>query len=297
MRSLSAEGGYDIYCTGSNAGLLSGELATYLSGRYIEIKVFCLSYIEFLDFHKLKNNTGAFLKYIKYGGLPYLINLKLKDDIVYDYLKNIYNTILFKDVVKRHKIRNIAFLERLTLYLADNTGSLVSAKKISDFLKSQKTNISPNVVLNYLSHLESAFFIFKVRRSEIAGKKIFEIGEKYYFEDLGLRHTLVGYRQTDISKILENLVYIYLKRSGYDITVGIHGKKEIDFVCQKKGERLYVQVAYMITDQRVHDREFGNLLNIKDNFTKIVVSMDEMATGEFKGIRHMHIREFLVADF
>ena len=297
LRSLSAEGGYDIYCTGSNAGLLSGEPATYLSGRYIEIKVFCLSYIEFLDFHKLKNNTGAFLKYIKYGGLPYLINLRLKDDIVYDYLKNIYNTILFKDVVKRHKIRNIAFLERLTLYLADNTGSLVSAKKISDFLKSQKTNISPNVVLNYLSHLESAFFIFKVRRSGITGKKIFEIGEKYYFEDLGLRHTLVGYRQTDISKILKNLVYIHLKRAGYDITVGIHGKQEIDFVCQKKGERLYVQVAYMITDQNVHDREFGNLLNIKDNFTKIVVSMDELAEGEFKGIRHMNIRNFVVSDF
>lgn len=297
LRSLSAEGGYDIYCTGSNAGLLSGDLATYLSGRYIEIKVFCLSYIEFLEFHKLQKDPEAFLKYIKYGGLPYLINLKLKDDIVYDYLKNIYNTILFKDVVKRHRIRNIAFLERLTIYLADNAGSLVSAKKISDFLKSQKTNISPNVVLNYLSHLESAFFILKVQRSEIAGKKIFEIGEKYYFEDLGLRHTIVGYQQADIGRILENLVFVHLKRSGYDITVGRIGGKEIDFACEKKGERLYVQVAYMITDQKVHDREFGNLLEIKDNFTKIVVSMDEMTGGKFKGIRHVNIRDFLVSVF
>jgi predicted AAA+ superfamily ATPase len=297
LRSLSAEGGYDIYCTGSNAGLLSGDLATYLSGRYIEIKVFCLSYIEFLEFHKLQNNPEAFLKYIKYGGLPYLINLKLNDDIVYDYLKNIYNTIIFKDVVKRHRIRNIAFLERLTIYLADNAGSLVSAKKISDFLKSQKTNISPNVVLNYLSHLESAFFILKVQRSEIAGKKIFEIGEKYYFEDLGLRHTIVGYQQADIGRILENLVFIHLKRSGYDITIGRIGGKEIDFACEKKGERLYVQVAYMITDQKVHDREFGNLLEIKDNFTKIVVSMDEMTGGKFKGIMHVNIRDFLVSVF
>ncbi len=297
LRSLSAEGGYDIYCTGSNAGLLSGELATYLSGRYVEIKVFCLSYIEFLDFHKLQNNSGTFLKYIKYGGLPYLFNLKLEDDIVYDYLKNIYNTILFKDVVKRHRIRNIAFLERLTIYLADNAGSLVSAKKISDFLKSQKTNISPNVVLNYISHLESAFFILKVRRSDIAGKKIFEIGEKYYFEDLGLRHTIIGYRQADIGRILENLVFLHLKRSGYEITVGRVGEKEIDFACEKKGERLYVQVAYMITDQRVHDREFGNLLEIKDNFTKIVVSMDEMTGGKFKGIKHVNIRDFLVSAF
>ena len=297
LRSLSAEGGYDIYCTGSNAGLLSGELATYLSGRYIEIKVFCLSYVEFMDFHNLEDNSEAFLKYIKYGGLPYLINLKLEDDIAYDYLKSVYNTILLKDVVKRHRIRNIAFLERLTMYLADNTGSLVSAKKISDFLKSQKTNISPNVVLNYLSHLESAFFIFKVLRSEIAGKKIFEIGEKYYFEDLGLRHTIIGYRQADIGRVLENLVFIHLKRSGYDITVGRVGVKEIDFACEKKGERLYVQVAYMITDQAVHDREFGNLLKIKDNFTKIVVSMDEMTGGKFKGIRHLNIRDFLISIF
>jgi len=297
LRSLFAEGGYDIYCTGSNAGLLSGELAAYLSGRYIEIKVFSLSYIEFLDFHKLQNNSGAFLKYIKYGGLPYLINLKLEDDIVYDYLKNIYNTILFKDVVKRHRVRNIAFLERLVIYLADNAGSLVSAKKISDFLKSQKTNISPNVVLNYLSHLESAFFILKVQRSEIAGKKIFEIGEKYYFEDLGLRHTIIGYRQADIGRILENIVFLHLKRSGYEITVGRIGEKEIDFACEKTGGRLYVQVAYMITDQTVHDREFGNLLAIRDNFTKIVVSMDEMTGGEFKGIRHMNIRDFLVSVF
>jgi predicted AAA+ superfamily ATPase len=297
LRSLAADGGYDIYCTGSNAGLLSGELATYLSGRYIEIKVFCLSYVEFMDFHNLQDNPEAFLKYIKYGGLPYLINLKLEDDIAYDYLKNIYNTILFKDVVKRHKIRNIAFLERLTIYLADNTGSLVSAKKISDFLKSQKTNISPNVVLNYLSHLESAFFIFKVLRSEIAGKKIFEIGEKYYFEDLGLRHTIIGFRQADIGRILENLVFIHLKRSGYDITVGRIGAKEIDFACEKKGERLYVQVAYMITDQKIHGREFGNLLKIKDNYTKIVVSMDEMTGGKFKGIKHLNIRDFLISTF
>jgi predicted AAA+ superfamily ATPase len=294
LRSLSAEGRYDIYCTGSNAGLLSGELATYLSGRYVEIKVFCLSYTEFLDFHKLQNNSGAFLKYVRYGGLPYLFNLKLEDDVVYDYLRNIYNTILFKDVVKRHGIRNIAFLERLTIYLADNTGSLVSAKKISDFLKSQKTNISPNVVLNYLSHLESAFFILKVRRSGIACKKIFEVGEKYYFEDLGLRHTIIGYRQADIGRILENLVFIHLKRSGYDVTVGRIRQKEIDFSCEKRGERLYVQVAYMITDQKVHDREFGNLLEIKDNFTKIVVSMDEMTGGPFKGIRHVNIRDFLL---
>ncbi|MCK4296362.1 MAG: ATP-binding protein [Candidatus Marinimicrobia bacterium] len=293
LRSLQAEGNFDIYCTGSNARLLSGELASYLSGRYIEIKIFSLSYPEFLYFHKLENNKDSFFKFIKYGGLPYLINLQLEDNIVYDYLKNIYSTILFKDIVARYSIRNVSFLENLVKYIADNTGGMVSAKKISDFLKSQRINVSPNIVLNYLSYLVSAFFIFKVQRSEIAGKKIFEIGEKYYFEDLGLRHSIVGYKQQDIGKILENLVYIHLLISGYDVTVGKLGNREIDFVCERGQDKLYVQVAYLITDEKVNEREFGNLLAIKDNYPKIVVSMDEMIGNEYQGIRHVNIREFL----
>jgi hypothetical protein len=293
LSSLQARGGYDIYCTGSNADLLSGELATRLSGRYVEIKVYGLSYPEFLNFHKLANDDGAFEKYIKYGGLPYLINLRLEDEIVYDYLRNIYNAILFKDVVARHRIRNVAFLESLVEYLADNTGSLVSAKKISDFLKSQKIKISPNVVLNYLSYLAGAFFVFRVPRSEIAGKKVFEIGEKYYFEDLGLRHTIIGYKQPDINKVLENLVFLHLKMAGYDVTVGKIGDREVDFVCEKGGEKLYIQVAYLITDQKALDREFGNLLKIKDNYPKLVVSMDKMIGTKYKGIKQINIREFL----
>lgn len=294
LRSLNATGKYDIYCTGSNTDLLSGELATYLSGRYIEINVFSLSYLEFLTFHKLKNSPESFLKYLKYGGLPYLIHLELNDEVVYDYLRNVYNTILFKDVVSRYKIRNFAFLENLVWYLADNTGSLVSAKKISDFLKSQRIKISPNIVLDYLSFLAQAFFIFKVPRSSIGGKKIFEINEKYYFEDLGLRHSIVSYKQLDINKILENLVFLHLKIAGYKITVGQLGKKEVDFVCEKKGEKMYVQVAYLITEKNT-EREFGNLLAIKDNYPKIVVSMDEViGNSKYEGIKHLHVRDFLV---
>ena len=293
LRDLAAGGKYDIYCTGSNANLLSSELATYLSGRYVEIEVFSLSYPEFLVFHKLKNTDESLYKYIKYGGLPYLINLKLNDDVVYDYLRNIYSTILFKDVVSRHGIRNVTFLENLVEYLADNTGSLVSAKKISDFLKSQKVNISPNIVLDYLSYLTQAFFVFKVSRSEILGKKIFEINEKYYFEDLGLRHAVIGYKQVDINKILENLVFLHLKISGYKITVGQLGAKEVDFVCEKGGKRLYLQVAYLIVDKKIQEREFGNLLAIKDNYPKIVVSMDETAGGEYKGVKHIKVIDFL----
>jgi predicted AAA+ superfamily ATPase len=293
LRSLKAGGSYDIYCTGSNARLLSGELATYLSGRHVEIRVFGLSYSEFLAFHKLADSAESFFKYIKFGGLPYLIHVDLEDDIVYDYLRNVYDTILFKDVIKRFNVRNVNFLERLVDYLADNTGSLVSAKKISDFLKSQRINISPTVVLDYISHLTSSFLLSEVKRSDVRGKKIFEVNEKYYFEDLGLRHSLVGYRQTDINKVLENVVYNHLVMAGYSVTVGQLGSKEVDFVCEKQSERLYVQVSYMITDEN-KDREFGNLLEIPDNYPKLVLSMDETTgTASFKGIQHHSIRTFI----
>ena len=296
LRDLQAGGMYDIYCTGSNADLLSGELAGNLSGRYVEIGVYSLSYPEFLEFHKLENTEGSLLKYAKYGGLPYLVNLDLNDTVVYDYLRSISNTILFKDVVARYNIRNVAFLERLVEYVADNTGNLVSAKKISDFLKSQKTNISPNIVLNYLSFLSNAFLVFKVRRSDIVGRRIFEINEKYYFQDCGLRHALVGYRPSDINKVLENIVYMHLRASGYSVTVGQMGAKEIDFVCEKRGDRLYVQVAYLIPDKKTREREFGNLLQIPDNYPKFVVSMDRMIEGGEKGVQHLQITRFLTQN-
>jgi predicted AAA+ superfamily ATPase len=293
LRSMVAEERFDLYCTGSNANLLSGELATYLSGRHCEIKIYGLSYQEFLLFHKLSESSESFLKYAKYGGLPYLIHLELDDRIVYDYLQNIYNTILYKDLVSRFGIRNVAFLERLTEYCAENVGSLVSAKKISDFLKSQKISISPNIVLNYLSHLTAAFFVFRVSRSDIKGRKVFEIGEKYYFEDMGLRHTICPFHQGDIGKVLENLVYLHLRQNGFEVFIGKLGDKEIDFVAQRGSEKIYVQVAYVIANEKTHEREFGNLLAIADNYRKVVVSMDEVAQGNYKGIEHLHIRKFV----
>jgi len=181
----------------------------------------------------------------------------------------------------------------LIKFLADNTNQLLSAQKISDFLKSQNINISPNVILNYLSYLAAAFFVFRVQRSQILGKKFSEIGEKYYFEDLGLRHTIIGYRHQDINKVLENLVFSHLVISGYQVSVGKLNNKEIDFVCTRKDEKLYVQVAYLIGDEATRKREFGNLLTIKDNFPKVVVSMDELIGSQYQGIEHIHIREFL----
>ncbi|MCD4772028.1 MAG: ATP-binding protein [Bacteroidales bacterium] len=294
LRSLSAEGKYDIYCTGSNAQLLSGDIAGLLSGRSIEIKIFSLSFKEFLKFHKLNDNDEALHKYIKYGGLPYLVNLKLDDNVIFDYLKNIYSTILFKDVVSNQNIRNVYFLEKLVQYIADNTGSIVSAKKISDFLKSQKINISSQVVLNYLSHLTNALLVFKVMRAEIQGKKIFETGEKYFFEDIGLRNSIVGFKQVDIAKILENVVFLQLLISGYDVSVGKLGENEIDFVANKNGEKKYFQVAYLLSDKTTIEREFGNLLKIKDNYPKYVISMDNIQGNTYEGIQQISLHEFLL---
>ncbi|HNV29927.1 MAG TPA: ATP-binding protein [Cyclobacteriaceae bacterium] len=293
IRSLQAKGEHDIYITGSNAFLLSGELATYLSGRYVEFKIFGLTYHEFLTFHQVPDSQEFFLKYLQYGGLPYLINIDLTDDLVYDYLRNIYAAILFKDIVARHNIRNVSLLENLVSYVADNVGNLLSAKSISDFLKSQKVKVTPNVILSYLGFLEQAFFILKVNREESRGKKIFEIGQKYYMEDLGLRHALLGYRTADIGKILENIVYLHLVIAGYQVRIGKFQNKEIDFVCTRGDEKIYVQVAYLITDEATRKREFGNLELIYDNYPKFVVSLDENASGNIEGIKHVHVREFI----
>ncbi len=293
LRDLATRKNYDIYCTGSNANLLSSELATLLSGRYIEIKVFGLSYTEFLMFHNLKESNTSFQDYIKFGGLPYLINLNNEIQIVYEYLTSIYNTILLKDVVTRYKIRNVKFLENLITFLADNMGSIVSSKKISEYLKSQSINISTQVVIDYISYLESSFLIFKVKRTGLEGKKIFEIGEKYFFEDIGIRNSIVGYNANDIHKVLENIVYLHLIMAGYSVTVGVEGKKEVDFVAQKAGEKIYVQVAYMLTNQETIKREFGNLLEIPDNFPKYVVTMDQITEiSTYKGINRMHVKDF-----
>lgn len=293
LRSLQASGNYDIYCTGSNASLLSGELATYLAGRYIQIRIYSLTYPEFLQFHKLKESAESFQKYIKFGGMPHLINLRNEERIYYEYLRNIIDSIVLRDVVSRFKVRNVGFLQDLIHFLADNIGSIVSAKRISDYLKSQKINLLPKSVLEYLYYLETVFFVEKVKRTEIGGRKIFEIGDKFYFEDLGMRHTLIPFQQKDIHKVLENLVYHHLRTKQFDVFIGKQGDREIDFVAERNGEKYYIQVAYLIPDEKTHEREFGNLLKIGDNFPKMVVSMDELAGGQHKGIEHWSIRKFL----
>jgi predicted AAA+ superfamily ATPase len=297
LRSLILDLQLDIYCTGSNANLLSGDIAGYLSGRYIEIQVFSLSYIEFLEFQELESNSKNLDLYLKYGGLPYLKHLKLEDEIVFEYLKNIYSTIVYRDIINRFSVRNVAFLEQLILFLASNTGSIFSAKKISDFLKSQRVNIAPNQVQIYNRYLVNAFIIQVVSRYDIIGKRLFEFGEKYYFENLGIRNALWGYRLEDQGKILENAVYNHLAYCGYKISIGIIGNKEIDFIVEKNGEKKYIQVAQSIHEEQTIKREFGNLLAIKDNYPKIVITMDAFSGNTVEGIEIVALETFLLTAF
>jgi uncharacterized protein len=295
LRSLLLNEDTDIYCTGSNAGLLSGELATLLGGRYIAFNVHSLSYKEFLMFHGLEDSEISLDKYIKYGGLPYLRNLEPDDDIVFEYLKNIYSSIVYRDVVARYNIRNTGLLERLVQFLADYIGSLFSAKKISDYLKSQKINLSPNLVLTYIDYLSRAFLIYKADRYDIIGKKIFNTGGKYYFENLGIRNAIIGYKPNDRGKLLENLVYNHLISNEYSVRTGYQDRKEIDFICEKRGEKLYLQVALKLDDENTIEREFGNLLSIKDNYPKQVITMDNFTGNSHQGVEHVNIRKFLMS--
>jgi len=295
VRSLLTEQKCDIFITGSNANLLSGELATLLSGRYVNFEIHSLSYKEFQLFHKLENSQQTLEKYLTYGGLPFLKNLELSENQSFEYLKNVYSTILLKDVIAREKIRNVAFLENLVVYLADNVGSLFSALNISKYLKSQQIDISPQVVINYLRTLVNSFFVHKVVRFDVAGMKIFEIGEKYYFEDLGLRNVISGFNAVkDIAKILENTVYLHLIQCGYKVFVGKIGDKEIDFVGEKDGIKIYVQVSLTIMEEKTQGREIGSLLIVQDNYSKYIVTLNDIHIGnDYKGIQCLNLKEFL----
>lgn len=293
IRSLLLSPLNDIYLTGSNAKMLSGELATYLSGRYIEFNIYSLSYMEFLEFHQLDNSDQSLYLYSRYGGLPYLINLPLTDEVANEYLKSVYSTIVFRDVVGRYNLRNSDFLERLIQFLSENIGCLFSAKNISDYLKSQHTTVSVNQIQNYTLYLSNAFLIHRVERYDLVGKRIFEIGEKFYFENMGIRNIVIGYRVTDKAKILENLVYNHLVYRGYTVRIGYLGNNEIDFICEKDHEKVYIQVALRIDNETIAQRELGNLLKIQDNYPKIIVTSDPYTGNSNEGIRHYPIREFL----
>jgi len=296
IRSYRTEDNTDIIITGSNSKVLSGELSTLLSGRYHEIFIQGLSYLEFLEFHDLSDSDDSLQLYLEYGGLPGLRVIGLNnDDHVWDYLRGVFNTVILKDVIERHKIRNISFLNNLIVYLADTIGKLCSATGISKFMKSQQQDVSANVVLDYSSYFTEAYLLDAVRRYDIHGRKILESNQKYYFGDIGLRNLIVGgNREMDIEKILENVVYQHLIRLGYQVYVGELRVGEIDFVCSKPGQVKYVQVSYLIGNDETREREFGRLRDIKNNYPKFVISLTPMLSmRDYEGIRHLGLREFL----
>lgn len=290
----------DIYVTGSNAKLLSGELATLLAGRYVEIHVYPLSFSEYIKFTendeegKNKSIDKKFADYIRYGGLPGIHQLKWDEKAVMQYLEDIYNSVILKDVVQRNNIRDTALLEAIIHYLMDNIGNTFSAKTVSDFLKSQGRKLSVETVYNYIEALQSAFIINKVKRFDIKGKKILETQEKYYMSDLGLRHAVMGYNDNDISGVLENVVYEELLRRGYKVYIGKQGVAEVDFVAENKEDRIYIQVCYILHEGDI-EREFAPLEAISDNYEKIVISADSLMKINRNGIKQKYIIDFLLS--
>ena len=299
LRSLNSDEECQIIITGSNAKMLSSELSTYLGGRYIEIHVQSLSYIEFLQFHNFSDSPESLDKYLTFGGLPHLYRFGLENkDMVWEYIRNIYNTIVLKDVIERERIRNVTLFENLLSFVSDNIGQLISGTSISKYLKSTKIEITPLSVLNYLKSASNAYIVDKISRYDIHGKKLLESNDKFFFEDLGVRNILAGTnREKDIEKLIENAVYLHLKNLGYEVKVGTIPNGEIDFVAERNGEKIYVQSAYLIAEEKTMEREFGNLLKINDNYPKYVVSMNPISIdSDYQGVKHLSLRSFLVAS-
>lgn len=296
VRSFRTEPNTDIIITGSNARMLSNELSTLIGGRYKEIYIQSLSYNEFLEFHNLADNDESLSLYIQYGGMPGLAKIGLEEDDAREYQTDIYHTVLLKDVIMRNQIRNVPFLENLVRFLADNIGKLISANSIAKYMKSQGESITSTLIINYISFLCQAYILHRVNRYDIHGKRIFENNDKFYFEDNGLRNAIVGgTREGDIEKVMENIIYQQLIRLGYQVYVGQLQAGEIDFVCTKpEGQRVYIQVSYIIAEQATREREFGNLRFIKDNYPKYVISLTPLlAKNDDDGITHIHLRKFL----
>lgn len=297
VRSYRSEDNTDIIITGSNARMLSSDLSTLLSGRCQEIHVHGLSYSEFLTFHELEDNDDSLKKYLNYGGLPGLRQIGIdNEEHVHDYLQGVLNTVVLKDIIERHNIRNVAFLNKLLQYLADNTGKPTSANNISNYMKNIGTTVSTNVVVDYSSYFEEAYLVKCVQRYDIHGKKILETNGKYYFEDIGIRNLLSGLnrREKDIEKVLENVVYQHLTQLDFDVRIGQLQAGEVDFVCTKNDIKVYVQVCYLIATEETTEREFGTLSKINDNYPKYVISLSPLVTrSNHDGIIHLGLREFL----
>lgn len=290
----------DIIITGSNSKMLSGELATLISGRHVEIRIHPLVYSEFLEFHNLPDSDETLMTYLTYGGLPGLRKVGLdSDEQVWAYLSSVFNTIMLKDIIERHDIRNIPFLNNLIAFYADTTGKLTSANSIAKYMKSQRENVSANLVLLYREFYAEAFLLDIVSRFDIHGKKIFESNEKIYWDDLGLRNLKAeGSMDSYIEKVIENAIYKHLRHLGYEVKVGVLNAGEVDFVCTKPSKTVYVQASYIIAEESTRKREFGPLEKIRDNHPKYVISATPLLTSrDENGITHLALRKFLKDGF
>ena len=299
INSFRVEFNCDIYITGSNAKLLSGELATNLGGRYVEFTIYPFSFSEFTELYNGifpgAHPQECFQKYLLFGGMPYLANLRYAEEPCRQYLTDVFNSVQLKDIVKRNKIRDVDLLERILSYIIANVGTTFSATSISKFFKSEKRNVAPETILNYIRHCTDAYLFYPVKRQDLQGKQILASSEKYYIADHGVREAVFGGNMRDINLILENIVFMELLRRGYNVTVGKTGNLEIDFIAEKHGEKIYVQVCYLLASQETIAREFGVYDNVNDNFPKYVVSLDEFDMSR-NGIKHCNIRNFLTKE-
>ena len=298
INSLLAEQKYDIFISGSNARILSSELASLLSGRYVEFPVYTLTFKEFSELyaekHPLNNESNVFELYLKYGGFPGLHNQDWEENVLYQYLQAIFNTIVLKDLIMRYQVRDVAMLNQILTFLADNCGNITSAKRISDFVKSQNRKISTDTVLNYIQFALNALLIHQVKRYDINGKRLLETHEKYFMNDIGLRFAMIGYTPSSISGQLENVVLLELLSRGYKVTIGKNQQKEIDFIAQKANEKIYIQVCTSLIGDNVVDREYGAFSDVNDHFPKYVLSLDTGFDTNRNGIRWMNIKDFLL---
>jgi len=296
VNSFFTDEDVDIYITGSNAYLLSSELSTFLSGRYVEIKMQPLSFKEYLEFTTKDEKTPLpekFNQYLRFGGLPLIPELLDSPEAIGSFLEGIYNTVLMKDVMERNNVRDAALLESILKFIAGNVGNIVSTKKISDYLTSSGRKTTVDTVDNYLKMLENAFIIYKANRYDLKGKQFLKTLEKYYMVDMGIRNQLTGLRDTDYGHVLENIIYLELIRRGYEVTIGKIGSLEVDFVAKKTDEIIYYQVSATILDKKTRERELHPLQKISDNYPKVLLTMDQSIFNDYAGIKVQNIIDFL----
>ena len=298
VNSLASDYDVDIYITGSNSRMMSSEISTYLTGRYVTFRIYTLSFEEYLMFKErytsVKSNREELAMYIKKGGFPATHLQEYGDDEIYTIVKDIYRSTIFSDIVRRNQIRKVDQLERIIKYAFDNVGNTFSAKSISDYLKSQKRSLDNETVYTYLEKLEKAYLLHRCPRYDLKGKEILKTQEKYYLADTSLRYSVLGYKRDTVASSLENVVYLELCRRGYNVYIGKIGSYEIDFVAVRQNEKIYVQVTQQIDSEKTERREYDRLLGIQDNYPKYVLRTDEFAEGNYEGIKEMHVADFLL---